>query len=96
MYPAQGWTGQTGHAGGMPSALCPDYQLFSWARWWGFAFAYRVEDGKCTAAYRDGRGELVTSSWCDIKLLLADDWCERPVDAAPWLDDVTGRSPSQR
>jgi hypothetical protein len=81
----------------MPSALCPDYQLvLVGAAVVGFAFAYRVEDGKCTAAYRDGRGELVTSSWCDMKLLLADDWCERPVDAAPWLDDVTGRSSSQR
>jgi hypothetical protein len=69
--------------------LCPDYQLFLWARlWWGFAFAFRVEDGKCKAARRDGRGELVTSSWCDMKRLLADGWCERPVDAASWADET--------
>jgi hypothetical protein len=70
----QGWTGHAGRAGVMPGALYPDYQLFLWARlWWGFAFRFRVEDGTCKAVRRDGRGELVTSSWCDMKRLLADE-----------------------
>jgi hypothetical protein len=37
--------------------LYPDYQLSLWARiWWGFAFTFRVEDGKCKAVRRDRRG----------------------------------------
>jgi len=86
---ARGWTGQAGFGGVMPSASWPDYQLFLWARlWWGFAFAFQVEDGKCKAARRDGCGELVTSSWCDMKRALEEEWCERPVDAASWADET--------
>ena len=85
----RGWTGQAGHAGLMLSAWYPDYQLFLWTRmWWGFAFTFRVEDSSCKAARRDTGGELVTSSWCDMKRLLADEWCKRPVDAASWTGET--------
>jgi hypothetical protein len=33
-------------------------------------------------------GDLVTSSWCNMKRLLADEWYERPVDAASWTDQT--------
>ena len=85
----QGWTGQAAFGGVLPSALVPDYQTYLWTRlWWGFAFVLSVENGTCKAARRDGRGELVASSWRDMKRLLADQWCERPVDAASWLDEA--------
>jgi hypothetical protein len=86
----QGYTGQSGFAGLIPAALLPDYRLFLWVRlWWGFAFTFRVRNGKCLAVRLDGSGDLVTSSWCEMKRLLADEWCERPVDRAVWTDDET-------
>jgi hypothetical protein len=89
MNVVRGWTGQAGFDWVMPIALWPDYQPFLWARlWWGFAFRFRVENGKCKAVRRDGRGELVTNSWCDMKRLLANEWGERPVDAASWVDET--------
>jgi hypothetical protein len=54
----------------------------------GFAFRFRVEGGKCKAVRRDGRGELAASSWCDMKRLLADEWCERSADAASRVDET--------
>jgi hypothetical protein len=86
----QGYTGQSGFADLIPAALLPDYRLFLLVRlWWGFAFTFRAGDGKCLAVRRDGGGELVTGSWCEMKRLLADEWCERPVDRAAWTDDET-------
>jgi hypothetical protein len=85
----EGWTGRAGFGGVLPSALVSDYQLYQWARlWWGHAFVIKMEAGKCKAIRRDGLGELVSSSWCDMKWLLADEWCERPVDAASWVDET--------
>jgi hypothetical protein len=84
-----GWTGQTVQGGPIPCALLPDYETYLWARpWWGFAFAFRAGDGKCRAVRREGGGELITSSWADMKRLLAEERCERPVDADSWAGET--------
>lgn len=83
-----GWTGQTVQGGLPPCTLLADYELYRWACWWwGFAFEFSIRGQKCRAVRRDDGGELITSSWADMKQLLAEEWCERPVDAAAWAEE---------
>jgi|HubBroStandDraft_5_1064220.scaffolds.fasta_scaffold158201_2 hypothetical protein len=47
-------------------------------------------DGKCVAIRRDDRGELVADSWPGLKRVIEDEWAERPVDKAAWVDQLAG------
>jgi hypothetical protein len=69
-----------------------DFNL-PWLRdWWGHAFEFRAEpDGKCVAIRRDDRGERVADSWPGLKRVIEDEWAERPVDKAAWVDQLTGQ-----
>ena len=40
----------------------------AWLRdWWGHAFTFGAEPGKCIAVRRDDQGELIAESWPALK-----------------------------